>query len=203
MFCQNCGKELPDDSAFCPECGAKLEAQESQPKVVSQENDSGTKACINCGARIPIDSRFCPECRTKQNDSAIPQMQPKVQANRNNQQQLPVQKPLTPEEQEKLKKRNKIIGITVASALGVCLIIGLLSAFIKPTINLNKYLEVSFDGYDTVGRATVEFDVEQFENDYEKKLSAITSKKSSGLSKYMDQEAYMEGLFDSYDTSSA
>lgn len=203
MFCQNCGKELPDDSAFCPECGAKLEAQESQPKVVSQENDSGTKACINCGARIPIDSRFCPECRTKQNDSAIPQMQPKVQANRNNQQQLPVQKPLTPEEQEKLKKRNKIIGITVASALGVCLIIGLLSAFIKPTINLNKYLEVSFDGYDTVGRATVEFDVEQFENDYEKKLSAITSKKSSGLSKYMDQEAYMEALFDSYDTSSA
>ncbi len=180
MFCQNCGKELPNDSAFCPECGAKLEAQESQPKVVSQENDSGTKACINCGARIPIDSRFCPECRTKQNDSDILQMQPRAQSNRNNQQQASAQKPLTPEEQAKLKKRNKIIGITVAAALGVCLIIGLLSAFIKPTINLNKYLKVSFDGYDTVGRATVEFDVEQFENDYEKKLSAITSKKSSG-----------------------
>ncbi len=24
MFCQNCGKELPEGAAFCPECGAKV-----------------------------------------------------------------------------------------------------------------------------------------------------------------------------------
>lgn len=24
MFCKNCGKEVADDSAFCPECGANL-----------------------------------------------------------------------------------------------------------------------------------------------------------------------------------
>ncbi len=24
MFCRDCGKTIPDDSAFCPECGAKL-----------------------------------------------------------------------------------------------------------------------------------------------------------------------------------
>lgn len=26
MFCRDCGKTIPDDSAFCPECGAKLAA---------------------------------------------------------------------------------------------------------------------------------------------------------------------------------
>jgi hypothetical protein len=26
VFCRDCGKTIPDDSAFCPECGAKLAA---------------------------------------------------------------------------------------------------------------------------------------------------------------------------------
>lgn len=33
MFCNNCGKELADGSAFCPYCGTKqLETQQSQPQ---------------------------------------------------------------------------------------------------------------------------------------------------------------------------
>jgi uncharacterized membrane protein YvbJ len=26
MFCEQCGKEIPEDSAFCTECGHKAEA---------------------------------------------------------------------------------------------------------------------------------------------------------------------------------
>ena len=29
MFCKNCGKEMKNGSAFCPECGAKLELNET------------------------------------------------------------------------------------------------------------------------------------------------------------------------------
>jgi hypothetical protein len=37
MFCKNCGKEIQDDSLFCPECGAKIgEAPEQVEKVQSQ-----------------------------------------------------------------------------------------------------------------------------------------------------------------------
>ena len=25
MYCNKCGKEIPDESVFCPECGAKVE----------------------------------------------------------------------------------------------------------------------------------------------------------------------------------
>lgn len=31
MFCQNCGKELDDNAAFCGECGAKVEVQNQMP----------------------------------------------------------------------------------------------------------------------------------------------------------------------------
>ena len=39
MFCSNCGKELPDNAAFCPECGAaqKTVPQEEAPQAAPQE----------------------------------------------------------------------------------------------------------------------------------------------------------------------
>lgn len=32
MFCKYCGKEIPDGSAFCPECGQKLNNPEYKPE---------------------------------------------------------------------------------------------------------------------------------------------------------------------------
>lgn len=34
MFCQNCGKEIPDDATFCPHCGMKNE------KAMPKDNPS-------------------------------------------------------------------------------------------------------------------------------------------------------------------
>ena len=31
MFCNKCGKNIPDDSTFCPNCGASLSASEAAP----------------------------------------------------------------------------------------------------------------------------------------------------------------------------
>ncbi len=36
MFCGNCGKKLPDDAAFCPECGAK--AQKLDAPISEEKN---------------------------------------------------------------------------------------------------------------------------------------------------------------------
>ena len=47
MFCKTCGKEIPDGSAVCPECGA------AQGK---------TKFCRHCGAVIDADCVVCPKC---------------------------------------------------------------------------------------------------------------------------------------------
>lgn len=33
MFCRNCGKEIPDDSVFCPECGGKCSDEKTKSKM--------------------------------------------------------------------------------------------------------------------------------------------------------------------------
>lgn len=55
MRCSKCGREMPDDSLFCPECGVE---QIVEKKVEEKEE----KYCANCGCRIPEGSSFCPEC---------------------------------------------------------------------------------------------------------------------------------------------
>ena len=49
--CINCGKQIPQGSKFCPECGA--------PQTPQQ------KACTNCGAKLEANAKFCPECGQK------------------------------------------------------------------------------------------------------------------------------------------
>ena len=48
--CPNCNAPLAAGAKFCPECGAKIQAE---------------KHCTECGARLAADAKFCPECGTK------------------------------------------------------------------------------------------------------------------------------------------
>ncbi len=109
MFCQKCGKEMPDDSVFCPSCGAK-QIVAGQPEVKMEGAAS--------------------------------------------------------------KKKNLIMISVACGIFLVCLIIGLASLLIKPTVNLNKYIEISFDGYNTMGEVTVSFDKEQLQTDFGRKLKS-------------------------------
>ena len=47
MFCSKCGKVIPDNSQFCPNCG--------------QQQDR-TKFCMHCGEKIDVDCVVCPKC---------------------------------------------------------------------------------------------------------------------------------------------
>ena len=38
MFCSNCGKQIPDGSAFCPECGATLGGAQAAPQGAAMQN---------------------------------------------------------------------------------------------------------------------------------------------------------------------
>ncbi len=50
ISCPKCGKSVPVDAKFCPNCGAKIE---------------GSFKCPECGRDIPSDSKFCPNCGKK------------------------------------------------------------------------------------------------------------------------------------------
>ncbi len=111
--------------------------------------------CGNCGTQIPDGSKFCPNCGKA------------VEAPVQVQNQAPVQ--AVP----KKGGTGKLIGIIA----GVCVLILALGAgtvfFIfgrKTTINLNKYMTISYSGYETIGKASAVFDSEKFEADYKDKI---------------------------------
>lgn len=56
IICNNCGQNVPDDSTFCPKCGAKI-------TIVR---------CADCGAVLAADARFCPSCGTPVGSSVVP-----------------------------------------------------------------------------------------------------------------------------------
>lgn len=43
MFCTNCGKQIPDDARFCPECGAQMDPQVNTANTVSTTNQTHKK----------------------------------------------------------------------------------------------------------------------------------------------------------------
>jgi hypothetical protein len=44
MFCSNCGKEIPDGSKFCQECGSKIEIESSENDIIPSDEKKLEKA---------------------------------------------------------------------------------------------------------------------------------------------------------------
>lgn len=61
MFCQFCGKQLPDAAKFCPFCGNKLAGAEPAKPV-----------CPTCGTQLQPGQLFCHECGTKTGTASGP-----------------------------------------------------------------------------------------------------------------------------------
>ena len=47
MYCSNCGKQIPDNSMFCPECGEKVAQKAAMPKVAEAVTPSAGVAAFN------------------------------------------------------------------------------------------------------------------------------------------------------------
>lgn len=66
MYCPNCGKEIPDGSKFCKECGANIkESVAEKPKPAAAPApvlEKGKMLCPKCGKTIPDWSLTCPIC---------------------------------------------------------------------------------------------------------------------------------------------
>lgn len=49
MYCRHCGKQIADESKFCPSCGRLL-------------SESNSVCCPVCGVQLPEKASFCPAC---------------------------------------------------------------------------------------------------------------------------------------------
>lgn len=133
--------------------------------------------CGKCGSEVQDDGLFCTECGERVNEVA-----PSV-----------VEKSII-----LLKKIPKRIWAGIAVAALVLIMVVVITNYIGKTISLNQYMSVTFDGYDTYGTATVNFDREKFIEDYGKKIKYINKSQQGQLMSLMYSSA-AEALCDELD----
>ena len=127
--------------------------------------------CVNCGKEIDGQAKACPYCGAQQNAEHAPAKASGSGA--------------------PFLKDKKMLGIVGGvAAVVVLVLIFMLSG--KPTINLDDYVTVEFEGYNTVGHARVTVDEDRF---YEENLEDLEI--SDGTWEKMEDMAYESSGSDS------
>lgn len=72
MFCRKCGKEIPNDSKFCPKCGTQNVIEVGSK--VDLEKDNAAKPVLQKAQNAPIvqqEQHTCPNCGKPISDSWV------------------------------------------------------------------------------------------------------------------------------------
>ncbi len=145
--------------------------------------------CTKCGEKLPDDAQFCEKCgaRVEKEDSKAPA--PAAAAPKNNSQSV-----------ERMKRyimaNKKKIGI----AAGVLVVVIVLAVFLatRPVkVDLNDYIYVEYEGYNTVGRAHHYFDFDAFCGDYAGKIK-YRGKDNQIVDTLFDEQTVCRMLIDEY-----
>lgn len=161
MICHNCKKEIADDSVFCEFCGTKQQPVQATPVQPVQAT--------------PVQpQQVAPQQQVNMGQPVQPQQ------GMPQQQMQPMKPPMS--------KKQKI---TLFSCIGAAVLVALIALILvvthKHKINLADYTDVKFDGYDTCGKADIDFDYEKFFKELSK-----NAKKSKGTMSSSQKQAIKE-----------
>lgn len=155
--------------------------------------------CIKCGCKLDDDAVFCTECGTRvaeleennqeseitgEKDTTYVESSTSIESNKKvDATSLTQSRPFT-------GKDKKYIAIGFVFLIAVAIIAVIMNR--KPSINLNDYITVEANGYNTFGKANIVFDSESFLNDFE----SISSAKEEPEPEYEDGsfEEFMYGM---------
>ena len=180
MRCRVCGSNNEDGSKFCWNCGNKLtEQSETRSSSVNQpgiQPNSGDVQHNQVGTppkQVRMPQRQVPPGGFDW-ENGKKMAEERLQKGKNIADGCVGQLKRVAENQtitDKLKKISKktwgIIGACVALVLVLLIVI----ALHKPTVNLNDYLKVTYGGYDGGGVAYTEIDWNSMKEDFENKIS--------------------------------
>ena len=110
--------------------------------------------CTYCGKEIQNGITFCPYCGSTVNNA---------------------------KENTKMKKHNPAKVLVPIAAVAVVAAGGWAFANRTPTIDVSKYMTLSADGYNTVGKLNIDFDTDKLEQDYGKQITTRFKKQMKNL----------------------
>ena len=195
MRCRVCGSNNEDGSKFCWNCGNKLtEQSETRSSSVNQpgiQQNSGDVQHNQVGTppkQVRMPQRQVPPGGFDW-ENGKKMAEERLQKGKNIADGCVGQLKRVAENQtitDKLKKISKktwgIIGACVALVLVLLIVI----ALHKPTVNLNDYLKVTYGGYDGGGVAYTEIDWNSMKEDFENKISYKRGMAQTGGMKPID-----------------
>lgn len=180
MRCRVCGSNNEDGSKFCWNCGNKLTEQSetgsssvNQPGIQQNSGDVQHNQVGTPPKQVRMPQRQVPPGGFDW-ENGKKMAEERLQKGKNIADGCVGQLKRVAENQtitDKLKKISKktwgIIGACVALVLVLLIVI----ALHKPTVNLNDYLKVTYGGYDGGGVAYTEMDWNSMKEDFENKIS--------------------------------
>lgn len=110
--------------------------------------------CTHCGKEIQNGITFCPYCGSTVNNA---------------------------KENTKMKKHNPAKVLVPIAAVAVVAAGGWAFVNRTPTIDVSKYMTLSADGYNTVGKLNIDFDTDKLEQDYGKQITTRFKKQMKNL----------------------
>ena len=130
--------------------------------------------CTHCGKEIQNGITFCPYCGSAVNNA---------------------------KENTKMKKLNPAKVLVPIAAVAVVAAGGWAFANRTPTIDVSKYMTLSADGYNTVGKLNISFDTEKLEKDYGKQITTRFKKQMKNLKDdTYGLSSLTASLYDGYET---
>lgn len=130
--------------------------------------------CTHCGKEIQNGITFCPYCGSTVNNA---------------------------KENTNMKKHNPAKVLVPIAAVAVVAAGGWAFANRTPTIDVSKYMTLSADGYNTVGKLGISFDTNKLEEDYGKQIATRFKKQMKNLKDdTYGLSSLTASLYDGYET---
>jgi hypothetical protein len=180
MRCRVCGSNNEDGSKFCWNCGNKLtEQSETRSSSVNQpgiQQNSGDVQHNQVGTppkQVRMPQRQVPPGGFDW-ENGKKMAEERLQKGKNIADGCVGQLKRVAENQtitDKLKKISKKTWGIIGSCVALVLVLLIVIALHKPTVNLNDYLKVTYGGYDGGGVAYTEIDWNSMKEDFENKIS--------------------------------
>lgn len=180
MRCRVCGSNNEDGSKFCWNCGNKLtEQSETRSSSVNQpgiQQNSGDVQHNQVGTppkQVRMPQRQVPPGGFDW-ENGKKMAEERLQKGKNIADGCVGQLKRVAENQtitDKLKKISKKTWEIIGACVALVLVLLIVIALHKPTVNLNDYLKVTYGGYDGGGVAYTEIDWNSMKEDFENKIS--------------------------------